>query len=378
MKVTPRNVSVKEIFDGFDDKGDDGVFALGGSLSIRPPYQREFVYSPSQSESVVHTVLKGFPLGSMYWVLTGDGGYEVLDGQQRTLSLMKFMSNEFPVRINGSMFYWDSLDAHFREAVSDYRLQVFVCDGEDWEKLEWFRVVNIAGERLTEQELYNSVYTGPWLSDAKRRFSKSKCDAWKEGKDYVSGVPNRQELLEKTLKGISEARGMDGVTNYMAQHRSDKDANDLWQYYYDVVSWAKKLFSQVYLPDMRGLDWFHLYNRYGTNRYNTFDIANRVESLRADEEVQKKRGVYEYVLSSMCESPDPYAARLLNLRSFTERDRHAAYARQDGVCPVCGKRFEYSEMEGDHIVPWSKGGATTADNCQMLCRKCNSLKSDKY
>lgn len=375
MNIEPRKIKIRDVFQNYADNGDDGVFAYGGRLAIRPAYQREFVYNLEQAEAVIQTVLKGYPLNVMYWVKTGEDCYEVLDGQQRTLSVMQYLKHQFPITLDGKKFYWDALPDDKYNRIMDYEFMIYVCEGAESEKLEWFRVVNIAGEKLTEQELRNSVYTGAWLSDAKLHFSKRNCAAKKLSDKYITGDPNRQELLEKALKGICELQQIKDITEYMAQHKSDPDADELWQYFQDVIHWTEKIFPQYY-RDMKGLDWCHLYNRYHENYYNSAIMAAEVKRLHEDTfEVQKPKGIYEFLL---CRDTDPYAGRLLNLRVFEEKDKQAAYSRQNGICPVCGQHFEYDEMEGDHILPWSKGGKTTGENCQMLCKPCNSKKSDKY
>ena len=375
MNIEPRKIKIRDVFQNYADNGDDGVFAYGGRLAIRPAYQREFVYNLEQAEAVIQTVLKGYPLNVMYWVKTGEDCYEVLDGQQRTLSVMQYLKHQFPITLDGKKFYWDALPDDKYNRIMDYEFMIYVCEGAESEKLEWFRVVNIAGEKLTEQELRNSVYTGAWLSDAKLHFSKRNCAAKKLSDKYITGDPNRQELLEKALKGICELQQIKDITEYMAQHKSDPDADELWQYFQDVIHWTEKIFPQYY-RDMKGLDWCHLYNRYHENYYNSAVMAAEVKRLHGDSfEVQKPKGIYEFLL---CRDTDPYAGRLLNLRAFEEKDKQAAYSRQNGICPVCGQHFEYDEMEGDHILPWSKGGKTTGENCQMLCKPCNGKKSDKY
>lgn len=370
MEIIPKQIKVKDVFNGYADNGDDGVFAYGGKLAIRPPYQREFVYDDNQAEAVIQTVLKGFPLNVMYWVKTGTDTYEVLDGQQRTLSVMQYLSHKFSISIDNKKYYWDALPDDKYNAIMDYDFMIYICEGEESEKLEWFKVVNIAGEKLSDQELRNSVYTGTWLSDAKRYFSKRNCAAKRLSDRYITGDPNRQELLEKALKGICELHGIKEITEYMAQHKSDADADELWQYFQDVFNWVGKIFPKYY-ADMKGLDWCHLYNKYHTIPYNSAVMNSEVKRLHEDEEVQKTKGIYEFLL---CRETDPYAGRLLNLRAFDKRDKIAAYSKQNGVCPICKKHFEFDEMEGDHIIPWSKGGQTVPDNCQMLCKSCNSKK----
>lgn len=374
MKIEPKQIKIKEVFESYEDKGDDGVFAYGGRLAIRPPYQREFVYNNEQAEAVVQTVLKGFPLNVMYWVKIGNDKYEVLDGQQRTLSIMQYLKHKFSIAFDDKKYYWDALPEDKYNAIMNYEFMVYICEGEESEKLEWFKVVNIAGEKLSDQELRNSVYTGEWLSDAKRYFSKRKCVAKLLSDKYITGDPNRQELLEKALKGICEYQKIKEITEYMARHKSDTDADELWQYFQDVIHWVEKIFPK-YFSDMKGLDWCHLYNKYHNRTYNSAIMGSETKRLHEDEEVQKPKGIYEFLL---CRDIDPFAGRLLNLRSFDKRDKLAAYNKQNGICVVCGEHFEYAEMEGDHIKPWSKGGQTTIDNCQMLCKSCNAKKKDKY
>lgn len=374
MKIKQHNIKIQDIFDGFTDNGEDGVFAYNGKLTIRPPYQREFVYDLKQQEDVIHTILKGFPLNTMYWVKTGDDTFEVLDGQQRTLSAMYFLSHKLQITVDGKSYYNDSLPDDLYENLMNYEFMVYICEGTASEKLDWFEVVNVAGEELTPQELRNSVYTGSWLSDAKRHFSKCTCPAKGLGEKYFTGDPNRQELLEKALKGICEFQGLKDITDYMAAHKSEKDADELWQYFQDVIHWIEKIFPKYYI-DMKGLDWCNLYNKYHNNSYNSSEMASEVKRLHEDDEVQKNKGIYEYLLSK---DIDPFAGRLLNLRAFTEKDKLAAYSKQNGLCNLCGKPFPYSDMAGDHKNPWSKGGRTVPENCQMLCKVCNSKKSDKY
>lgn len=374
MKIEQRAISVKEVFDAFSDNGDDGVFAYGSKLAVRPPYQREYVYNLDQSEAVVHTVLKGFPLNVMYWVKVDEDKYEVLDGQQRTLSIMKYLKHQFPITINDQKFYCDSLpDDKFKDLMN-YNFMIYICEGSESEKLDWFKVVNIAGVKLTEQELRNSVYTGEWLSDAKKYFSKRNCAAKCISEKYITGDPNRQELLEKALKGICGFQNKQDISEYMSEHQSDTDADELWQYFQDVIHWTEKIFQKYYV-DMKGIDWFNLYNVYHNNAYNSAIMASEVKRLHEDDDVQKQKGIYEFLL---CRDTDPFAGRFLSLRTFEKRDKMAAYSKQDGICPICKEKFNFDEMEGDHIKPWSKGGRTVPENCQMLCKSCNGKKKDKY
>lgn len=374
MRIEPKSIKVRDVFEGYIDNGDDGVFAYGGRLAIRPPYQREFVYKDNQAEAVIHTILNGFPLNIMYWVKVGNEQYEILDGQQRTLSVMKYLKHKFSISLDAKSYYCDSLPDDKYNTLMDYEFMIYICEGSESEKLEWFKVVNIAGEKLTDQELRNSVYTGKWLSDAKRYFSKRTCAAKGLSDKYVTGDPNRQELLEKALKGICGFKGISEITEYMSLHKSDADANELWQYFQDVIYWVEKIFPKYY-SDMKGLDWCHLYNTYHDRCYNSSVMEKEVKRLHEDDEVQKTKGIYEFLL---CRDTDPFAGRLLNLRTFDKREKLAAYSKQNGLCAICKEPFEFNEMEGDHIKPWSKGGETKQENCQMLCKSCNAKKTDKY
>lgn len=387
MEIKLFRIKVQDIFNGYIDKGEDGVFAYGGKLTIRPPYQREFVYDLKQQEAVLHTVLKKFPLNTMYWVKTNKDHplneewapaatdeFEVLDGQQRTLSVMQFLNHKLQITFNGKSYYEDSLPDDLYKNLMDYEFMVYICEGEDSEKLDWFEIVNVAGEELTPQELRNITYTGAWLSDAKRHFSKSNCAAKGLSDKYITGTPIRQELLEKALKGIVEFKGLKKIEDYMAAHKSDDDADELWQYFQDVIHWIEKIFPKYYKV-MKGLDWCHLYNKYHNKTYNSSVMKAEVDRLMADDEVGKRSGIFEYLLSK---DDDPFAGKLLQLRAFDERDKKAKYAEQGGICPICHKHFEYEQMAGDHIKPWSKGGKTEPDNLQMLCKDCNGKKSDMY
>ena len=304
MKITQKPIKVQYIAEGYKDNEDEGVFAYDGKLTVRPPYQREFVYNLEQEKAVINTILNGFPLNIMYWVKNGEDDYEILDGQQRTLSVMHFLDHKYPIEYKGHQVYVDGLDDEAYNQIMDYEFMIYECEGTDSEKLAWFEIVNVAGEPLTKQELRNSAYTGRWLSDAKKIFSKKNCAAKMLSDKFIKGDPSRQELLEKALIGICEYQKIksdDAIEEYMAKHKSDNDANELWQYFQDVISWVEKIFEK-YNKDMLGLDWCHLYNTYSKNTYNTKTIGEEVEKLHKDEEVGRSAKIYEYVL---CKDQDP-------------------------------------------------------------------------
>ena len=372
MEIKSREIAVKDIYDGYKDDDEGGVYAYGGRLTIRPEYQREFCYDAKKSEAVIQTIIAGYPLNVMYWAKTGKDRYEIIDGQQRTLSVMHFLDHQFQIHINKHSFYEDSLTDDKYNAILNYKFMIYICDGTPTEKLAWFKIVNIGGLELTDQELRNAEYTGKWLTDAKLHFSKANCAAKNLSSKYLTFDPTRQLLLEAALKGITEYQGKKDVTDYMSEHRSDDDADELWQYFQDVFAWTQKVFPK-YRSSMKGLDWCHLYNKYSRRKYNSKQMETDVARLHADEDVQKKKGIYEYLLSREI---DPFAERKLSLRAFTEHDKLTAYERQNGICPICGRHFDISQMQADHVIPWSKGGKTIAENCQMLCTDCNRRKSN--
>lgn len=377
MEIELKQIPVKDVFDGYADNGEDGVVGYKGSLNIRPPFQRNFVYDLPEAKAVINTVLHGFPLNVMYWVVNDGAKYEVLDGQQRTLSIMQFLDHKFPIEWDGQTMYVDSLPNDLYDVLVNYKLMVYWCKGTDSEKLSWFKTVNIAGEKLTSQELRNIAYVGPWLSDAKRHFSKRGCVASKVSEQYVKGDPNRQELLEKALTWIAEAQSTT-IDGYMAQHKSDEDADELWQYWQSVMDWIGRTFPSYY-REMKGLDWGHLYNQYHENTYNSTKINNDIAELIDDDEIKKKKGIWQYELA--VNAGEAGATKYLNLRGFDKDMMRKKLKEQEGHCPMCldegnDKVYTLSEMEGDHITPWSKGGKTEYDNLQMLCKRHNRLKSN--
>lgn len=368
MKIKKAEISVREIFEGYKDSGDFGVVGYNGLLNIRPEFQREFVYNESQRAEVLNTVSKGFPLNIIYWTVKNDK-YELLDGQQRTLSICQYVDNAYSLKIFDSDYNrnFANLKPEEKNKILDYKLDVYICEGTDREKIDWFNVINIAGEKLTEQERRNAVFTGPWLALAKAYFSKNNCPAYAQFKDYLSGSSIRQEYLETALSWISD-RDTCGIDDYMANHQNDNNIDDIQLYFESVFAWVKTVFK-TYYKEMKGIKWGILYNKYHNNTYNSTDIDKKVSDLMADSDVTKKSGIFEYILSGN--------EKYLSIRAFDANTKRTVYKKQNGRCVKCGKNFDIKDMEGDHIIPWSKGGQTVIENCQMICIDCNRRKSDK-
>nr|WP_246385462.1 DUF262 domain-containing protein [Novosphingobium hassiacum] len=363
-----RKVKISELTREYEDHGEVGVRGFGGKLNIRPAYQREFVYSGKQRNAVIETVRKLFPLNTMYWASSGDD-YELMDGQQRTISICQYVSGDFSVLIDGSPKSFHNLAANQQQQILDYELSVYVCDGSDSEKLDWFKIINIAGVELSNQELRNAIYTGPWLADAKRWFSRHNPPAVQEGRDkLVNGSPIRQDILETALDWLSTGK----IEQYMDAHQQDADADELWQYWQAVFAWVKRVFpnqDSARVRLMKGLPWGRFYNAHKDDKLNAAELERRIVYLIEDDEVESKKGIYAYLLSGN--------EKTLNLRGFDEKTKQAVYARQKGICPVCAKRFEFQQMEADHVIPWHRGGRTSAGNCQMLCMPDNRMKGGK-
>lgn len=363
MEIKLKEIPVRDVVKGYINSEENGVVGYNGKLNIRPKYQREFVYKEKQRDEVINSINKDFPLNVMYWIENEDGSYEVLDGQQRTISICEYVDGNFS--INNRAFH--NLTKTEQDKILDYKLLIYFCKGTDKEIQDWFKVINIAGEKLTDQELRNAIYTGEWLTDAKRHFSKTGCVAYQIGEKYMSGSPIRQEYLETTLKWIAD-RENEVIEKYMSDHQHDSDANELWIYYQSVIDWVKRLFP-IYRKEMKGIDWGILYNKYKDNVFNSDKLEEATKKLMMDDDVTSKKGIYYYLITRK--------EKYLNIRNFTDSQKREAYERQNGVCAICGIHFDIKEMEGDHIVPWHLGGKTNAENCQMLCINCNRTKSGK-
>lgn len=367
MEIKLHNITIRKLVEGYEDNGEGGVKAYSGKLDVRPPYQREFIYKDKQREAVIDTVFAGYPLNVMYWAAREDGTFEIIDGQQRTISICQYVEGEFAYNFR----YFHNLEQVEKDKVLDYELNIYVCYGNNEEKLKWFETINIAGEKLTPQELRNAVYSGTFVSDAKRYFSKrGTAPAYLLGKDLVNGTPERQELLELALKWRCEKEGIKDIRYYMANHQHDPNATILWQYYQTVINWVKNNFDVSHRKSiLKGLDWGKWYELKKDDLIDKKAMDARISALLKDSEVENKKGIVPYLFTN--------DERLLGLRTFGDDIREAVYEKQQGICPICKEHFELCEMEADHIVPWCKGGKTKEDNCQMLCLPCNRKKSGK-
>ena len=360
MKIELKQITIKEVADGYKNNDEEGVVGYGKKLNIRPKYQREFIYKDDQRNEVIETIKKDFPLNVMYWVKNKDKSFEVMDGQQRTISFCEYVDGRFSLN---NLYFHNLTDAD-KEQILNYKLMVYFCEGNDKEKLDWFKIINIAGEKLTDQELRNAIYTGPWLTDAKRHFSKTGCPAYGIASDYLKGSPIRQDYLETVINWISSGK----IEKYMSEHQSKPNANELWLYFQSVANWIKAVFSN-YRKEMKGVNFGALYNEFKDKKFDSIKLEKEISKLMQDEDVTRKSGVYQYVLTR--------DEKYLNLRAFTDKMKRESYERQKGVCPKCKKKFEIDEMEADHIKLWSEGGKTIAENCQMLCKDDHREKSKK-
>ena len=357
MKVEMREVTVRELVDGYCDDGEGGVVGYSDRLDIRPPFQREFVYKDKERNAVIDTISNAFPLNVMYWSDRGNGTYEIIDGQQRTISIAQYTQGDFSH--NG--LYFHNLPTDKRDRILDYKLMIYVCSGTDSEKLEWFRIVNIAGVELTDQELRNAVYAGSWVSDAKRYFSRNGCPAYQIGQYYIKGSPTKQEYLERVIRWASQ----DNIEDYMGKHQHDDDATPLWDYYQEVINWIEANFTER-RSAMKGVDWGPLHNIYKNSPLEPEAIEKETRRLINDEDVQRQSGIYPYILTR--------DEKCLNIRAFPKPMKQRVYEKQNHKCAVCDDSFDLSQMEADHIKPWSEGGKTIEKNCQMLCKEHNRQK----
>lgn len=388
MRTDLKRYTVAETVDGFvyNELEGKGLFGLAGRLVIQPEYQRNYIYNDGKKDvAVIDSLLKGYPLGLIYFNVADDE-LEVLDGQQRITSVGRFVTGKFAIKQDGKEQTFSSLPAEAKQKILDSELLVYHCEGTEKEIKDWFDTINIVGVALTSQERLNAIYSGPFITKAKAEFSNSQNANMQKWSSYIRGDPKRQEILEEALDWASTARGT-SIDAYLAQHRRDADITGLKTYFTSVIDWIDSVFVRPPDKEMRGLEWGRLYETYHSNSYNAAAIDADIDTLRADPAVLNKRGIYEYLLGG---KTDP---KLLSLRLFDERTKVAAYTQQtqkaktDGVsnCPLCAigtdanktRIYAQNEMDADHVTAWSKGGESTLNNCVMLCVTHNRAKGNR-
>lgn len=374
MKITDDKILIRDLVEGFVDGGDDGVVGYGGRLNIRPAFQREFIYPENDQKLVIDSILNEFPLNSIYLAVKDDDTFDLLDGQQRVLSICYYVDGRYKVDDGtGHEKYFHSLFEEDKEKILNYPLEVYKCAGGSYkEKMGWFERINIVGKALNSQEVRNAVYYGEWVADAKRYFSSPNCGAESIGKKFIKATTNRQEYLEIAIDWISNG----DIDGYMQEHRHDEDAKELWDHFEKVIDWIDEIFvgkdkGKNTRGEMKSVSrrWGDLYREHGDKELSPADIQSEVSKLMLNGEIGKRAGIYEYVLTG--------DERTLMVRTFSKDMKGLVFEEQNGICPSCKNRFKMEEMEADHITPWSEGGKTEKRNCQMLCKKCNRKKSNK-
>lgn len=387
MKPELKIYTVKELCEGFSYSETDGkgLYGLAGKLTIQPEYQRNYLYSENKSEkevAVIDSVLKKYPLGLLYFNKLPDGRLEVLDGQQRITSLGRYLIGKFSVMKNGDPYKFKTLNEDERQLIENTKLLVYICEGTETEIKEWFEIINIGGIVLNDQEKLNAIYSGPFVSAARKEFSNKEDARIQKWSCYISGSANRQEYLQEALRWVSHGN----IKNYMQEHRRDTNINELKLYFNDVISWIERTFDNVY-PKMKGLNWGELYEKYHNNPYDHVEVSKKVKELYNDPCVKDNKNVFEYVLGGCKDT------KLLNVRVFDENTKTRVYIRQTDEakekhvsnCPLCAighdankeKIWTQKEMDADHVLAWSKGGATDESNCQMLCKTHNRAKGNR-
>lgn len=387
MKATLRNdLTIKEVCDGFvyNELEGKGLFGLSGALTIQPEYQRNYIYADGKRDiAVIDSILKEYPIGLIYFNRVGSDKFEVLDGQQRITSIGRFVTGKFAVKDkNGHEQYYSGMATSQRELIMNTKLLVYICEGDEPEIKDWFKTINIAGVPLTEQEILNAVYSGPFVSGAREEFSNSKNTNIQKWSAYIAGDIKRQAYLERALDWISGGQ----IDSYMSKHRHDKNITELKEHFNTVISWVSFNFTDVE-SEMRGLEWNRLYQTYQKNKYIPANISARVRALYADGSIKSRKGIFEYVLGGEVET------RLLEIRVFDDSTKRSVYevqtaeAKKKAIsnCPLCAighdankaKIWTLTDMDADHVAAWSKGGATDVKNCQMLCKTHNRAKGNR-
>ena len=392
MQSTLKEYSVREISNGFvySELEGKGLFGLSGRLTIQPEYQRNYIYSQGDGKkevAVVFSLLRGYPLGLIYFNKTTQGNLEVLDGQQRITSFGRFITGKFAIKDeNGMEQYFSGLAKDKREKILDSTILVYECEGTETEIKDWFRTINTAGVPLNDQELLNAVYSGPFTTLGKAEFSNSQNFNLMKWSAYITGSANRQDFWQRALEWVS--KGKDNIDGYMSAHRYDDNIKEVTTYFNTVIDWVTSVFVDTE-SEMRGLEWGRLYEKYRTKAYDPAALSKKIKALYGDSYVKNRRGIWEFVLGGSKDED----RNLLDIRVFDEPTKKATYAKQTtsavekGIsnCPLCvvgheadkAKVWKFNEMEADHATAWSKGGSSTPENCQMLCKTHNRGKGNR-
>lgn len=379
--LTVRDINAGFVYNEYEGKG---LFGWDGKLIIQPEYQRNYIYADGKRDvAVIDSLLKGYPLGLLYFVKVGEDKYEILDGQQRVTSFGRFITDKFTIKDeHGMEQYFDGLAKNLQDKILDSQLTIYICEGEESEIKQWFKTINIVGVPLNNQELLNAIYSGPFVTMAREEFSNSQNANIQKWGAYIKGDVNRQEYLATALNWVSKGN----IDNYMSQHRFDTNIVELKSYFNSVIDWISSVFKDV-KSDMKGLEWGRLYETYHTNSYDQNKVSESLSKLYADPQIQDTKGICEFILGG-CQD-----TKLLNIRVFDdaikrvvyEKQTHDAKNKQVSNCPLCAlgndnnkaRIWELKEMDADHVTAWSKGGSTDIDNCQMLCQTHNRAKGNR-
>lgn len=392
MKTTlETEITIADIIDGFEynELEGKGLFGLGGKLTIQPEYQRSYIYADGKRDvAVIDSLLKQYPIGLLYFNKTEDGNYEVLDGQQRITSIGRFVRGLFAARdSNGNQQYFSGLAGNKQAQIMNTPLLIYICEGEETEIKDWFRTINIAGVKLEDQEILNAVYSGPFVTLAREEFSNPLNSNVQKWSAYISGSVNRQDFLERALQWVSSGESdAKKVESYMSQHRRDNSIDELKSHFDTIIDWISSVFTDVE-SEMRGLEWGRLWREYHGNHYDSAKVHDELQRFYEDFAVKDRRGVFEYILGG------EHDTKLLNVRVFDEPTKRSVYATQTAAakekgvsnCSYCAighdanqaKIWDIKDMDADHVTAWSKGGATDASNCEMLCKSHNRAKGNR-
>ena len=388
MQTSLKQYSVKDVSAGFvyNEFEGKGLFGLSGRLTIQPEYQRNYIYADGKRDvAVIESLLKGYPLGLIYFNKLADGRLEVLDGQQRITSFGRFMTDKFAVTDENSRpQYFSTLPKDKQKLIEESVLLIYECEGTESEIKEWFATINIAGIPLNLQELHNAVYSGPFVTLGKAEFSNSQNSNIQKWSAYISGSASRQDFWERALDWV--AKGEDKIGEYMARHRNDSNISEVETYFRTVLDWVESVFPSIE-NEMKGLEWGRLYEKYHSKSYDPTQTATSVKELYADPFVKSRKGIFEFILGGKTDT------KLIDVRIFDEATKRSTYekqtteakAREKSNCPLCAtgnevnktKIWPIADMDADHISAWSKGGATVASNCEMLCKTHNRSKGNR-